>query len=176
MRDAFSDAIAFTLKAEGGWVHDLHDQGGETFMGILRRAHPDWGGWVLVDAMPNKNAHSLQLELAVRVFYRANYWDKIGGDQLPPRLALTVFDWAVNSGVHQAVMSLQQLVGAQPDGRFGPKTLASVTEYMDRQIALGVLKRREHFVADLLARVPALERFRHGWENRLHDLRGQLSA
>jgi lysozyme family protein len=175
MRDAFSVAIEFTLKHEGGWSKDPADPGGETYHGISRRAHPTWEGWQRVDELADKSAFSLALDLAVRAFYRRHYWDPIYGDQLPPRLALVIFDWAVHGGVDRAIRSLQKLVGSPPDGVFGPETLASVTKYMDRSIARSMVERRRASNGSLIESNPKLERFRNGWANRLRDLGDQIA-
>jgi len=117
--------------------------------------------------MIDKTSPSPVLDRLIEEFYREHYWDPIHGDQLPPKLALVVFDWAVHSGVIRAVIALQMLVGAPPDGVFGPKTLVFVTEYMDRKIAREIVEARSVFLADLGVRQP---RFALGWANRVHDL------
>ena len=45
----------------------------------------------------------------VKPFYKAMYWDKIRGDDLPAGIDYAAFDFAVNSGVSRAVKMLQQI-------------------------------------------------------------------
>lgn len=170
MSDAFDDALRFVLRWEGGYANHPADPGGETYRGISRRAHPDWHGWAVLDTMADKDAQSLQLELAVRAFYRKRYWDPIYGDLLPPRVALAVFDWAVHSGVRHAVRALQRLVGAKVDGVMGPETLAATEAYIDRRAAEEIVAARRTFIRRLLAQRPALAVFEDGWENRIEGL------
>ena len=35
--------------AEGGYVNDPDDKGGETYKGISRKANPNWAGWISID-------------------------------------------------------------------------------------------------------------------------------
>jgi lysozyme family protein len=58
--------------------------------------------------------------------YRRQYWDAIGGDQLPDGVDYAVFDFSVNSGPGRAARYLQQIVGVAPDGAIGPATIEAV--------------------------------------------------
>lgn len=87
----FDQAVAFTLKAEGGFNPKDSNNAPANF-GINQAANPD------VDV---KN---LTKEKATEI-YKARYWDKIGGDELAaknPALATIAFDTAVMSGVGKA--------------------------------------------------------------------------
>jgi len=85
----FDDAVAFVLAWEGGYVDDPKDAGGWTHWGISQGAYPGLD-------IPN-----LTREEAV-VLYRQDYWERIGADSLPPKLALIAFNAAVNCGVVRA--------------------------------------------------------------------------
>lgn len=174
--NTFDYALEFTLRWEGGFVHDPRDPGGMTYRGISRRAHPEWDGWRVVDA------HDLvlgdviaTLEPYVAMFYRERYWIPMRGDDLPPRLALVAFDWAVHSGVKHASRTLQRLVGARADGVVGERTLAAVTDYADRRLAAELVGLRRGFLTGLVARKPKLEAFAAGWKNRMDALAARLS-
>ena len=39
--------------AEGGYVNDPDDKGGETYKGISRKANPDWNGWINIGIVLN---------------------------------------------------------------------------------------------------------------------------
>lgn len=45
------------------------------------------------------------------MIYRRDYWDAARCGQLPPFLAVAVFEKAVNQGVRTAVMMLQEALG-----------------------------------------------------------------
>ena len=107
---SFETAIAFVLNEEGGYTNDPKDPGGETNFGISKRAHPQ------VDIK------DLTLEEAKSI-YRYLYWDTCRCESLPSKLALAVFDSAVNQGVSAAIKMLQAAVGAIQDGIIGPVTI-----------------------------------------------------
>ena len=39
------------ILAEGGYVNDSDDAGGETYLGISRKNNPNWSGWKLIDSI-----------------------------------------------------------------------------------------------------------------------------
>ena len=39
------------ILAEGGYVNDHDDAGGETYLGISRKNNPNWSGWKLIDSI-----------------------------------------------------------------------------------------------------------------------------
>ena len=65
----------------------------------------------------------------VEEIYEDRYWDKVRGDDLcqmhgNSSVALSLFDWDVNSGPPHSSKAFQKIIGANPDGKIGPKTLA----------------------------------------------------
>ena len=110
---SFDRAFALVVGEEGGYVNDVRDPGGETRFGISKRAHP------------TVDIRNLTLAGA-KAIYKAEYWDTVQGDALPPALALILFDFGVNAGVKSAAMMLQRLLGVPADGSVGPRTLAAV--------------------------------------------------
>jgi lysozyme family protein len=118
---------------EGGYVltNRKSDRGGQTYAGISRVMNPQWAGWEAIDRgeIPPSDL--------VRDFYRAGYWQPIQGDAIDRQeVAATIFNFAVNTSAPGrptvAVKLAQLVVGATPDGDFGPKTLAAVNAYEPR--------------------------------------------
>jgi lysozyme family protein len=107
----FDVAMQLIKRLEGGYVNDSKDKGGETKFGISKNAYPDL------------DIANLTYREAVAI-YRRDYWDTIRGDDLPPAVALIVFDHAVNAGVSVAAKLLQDLVGVSQDGIVGPHTIS----------------------------------------------------
>lgn len=125
-----TQAIAFVLEEEGGYVNDPNDPGGETNFGISKRAYPD-----LPIALLTK-ADALAI-------YERDYWYPAGCHQLPGPLALCVLDMAVNMGMERAVRTLQGALGVARDGVVGPLTVAAAQaadghEAMERLMAARV--------------------------------------
>ncbi|MDH5480246.1 MAG: N-acetylmuramidase [Nitrosomonas sp.] len=129
----FNAAFDVTMKAEGGYVNDPDDPGGETYKGIARSRNPKWSGWINIDLLKNvadfpKNMESdAGLQQKVRDLYEANYWDKIRGDEIEDQdVAESIFDFAVNAGPRTSAKLAQMAVEAKADGVIGPATLKKI--------------------------------------------------
>lgn len=133
-------ALPPVLAYEGGYVNDPADPGGETYMGISRRYHPNSGVWPIIDAdrkdgRPINDAFLFGLVLS---FYRLQFWDRFQGNAIPDQaLADELLDQAVNLGVSRAVEHLQRALNAlnsqakrwpdlDRDGKLGPATLRAI--------------------------------------------------
>ena len=95
----FDANVAQVLRAEGGYVNDPVDRGGETKFGISKRANPE------VDIA------NLTPEGAAAI-YRKKYWDQIKADELPAHMQGTAFDAAVNQGVNWTRNALKRANGS----------------------------------------------------------------
>ena len=110
----FDPAYQRTMRAEGQYADDPHDPGGETYAGVARNFHPSWPGWERIDKWKaQRKAWSLALDEVVQQqvadFYRAEFWNRLWGDQLADqRIAEELFDTAVNGGRHHAIEFLQR--------------------------------------------------------------------
>jgi lysozyme family protein len=103
----------------------------------------------------------------VAPLYKAKYWDKIKGDELPAGVDYVVFDAAINSGPGRAAKWLQSCVGVDPDGGIGPKTLAAVAAFDAKTLIDDYAKRRLSFLTDL----PTWTTFGKGWGRRVEEVR-----
>jgi lysozyme family protein len=90
-------------------------------------------------------------------------------------VSLVHFDACVNTGVTQAARFLQRSVGAEPDGRIGPKTLEAFRSLLTRETPLAVaerlLLRRGPFYRRLVQVDPSQKRFLQGWLSRVEKLK-----
>lgn len=146
----FNDAHALTAAEEGGYAKIEGDNGGETMWGIARNF---WGEdkrlrefWRELDFYKNglkdlrhaasKSAYYAELnalcngntimQAAAKAFYRAEFWDKIKGDDIvSQKVANQFFDWYVNAGKN-AIKRVQRVLGVADDGIFGAKSLAAL--------------------------------------------------
>lgn len=156
MPDTFANALDFVLAYEGGYVNDPADPGGETNFGISRRAYPQ------------EDIRGMTRERAAEI-YRRDYWDACRCDELPPLMAVAVFDCAVNQGVRRAVRLYQAVLRVQPDGVMGPQTIAQARAAGDRPLGLFLAERATAY-ATLVAHRPESMRFCRGWMRRLFAL------
>jgi lysozyme family protein len=86
----FDTAFERLIGHEGDYVNHPKDPGGETKFGISKRQYP------------NVNIAALTLEDA-KAIYRRDYWNVVGGDDLPYPIAFEVFDAGVNHGVSRSL-------------------------------------------------------------------------
>jgi lysozyme family protein len=159
----FDPVFEFLMKYEGGYVHDPFDHGGETKYGISSRSYP---------AVDIKHL----TRDAAKEIYRNDFWNRLSGDLLPQPLALTLFDFAVNSGLATVVKQLQELLDLKVDGWFGPKTLAAA-QGLDKTGINALVntindKRLQLYVR--LSSSPTQRRFLLGWLRRLMALQRDL--
>lgn len=128
----FEIALAKTLKFEGGYSNNPNDA--ETFCGINRKFWPDWIGWGYVDHIKaggyTPKPEDGQFKIFVADFYRLNFWTPLRADEIESQeIANYLFDFAVNSGIGDAVKALQETINrttpmhVNPDKVFGDKTL-----------------------------------------------------
>jgi len=146
----FAAALAIVLELEGGYANNPKDPGGETKYGISKRQYPS------LDII------SLTREKAASI-YKKDYWDKCRCDELPPRMALIVFDTAVNQGVVYSVRNYQDVLGVDSDGIVGPRTIQAAHNQDSWAIV-------DEFMLQRLMRYCGNELFRtfgRGWMKRV---------
>ena len=154
----FEQAVNFVLleKIEGGYVNDPRDPSGETNFGISKRAYP------------KLNIAKLTREKAIEI-YKRDFWDAAGCSDLPPRIAIAVFDCAVNQGVDAAKKLLQRTVDVKVDGVIGKNTLAAIGEAVNKDEDDLVLQylgwRLKRYSGTANAAV-----YMRGWANRVLEL------
>ncbi len=145
----FDRAVAFVLAWEGEWSTD--PRGGRTRWGIAEAFHPG----IDLDHLTREDAVGI---------YHTEYWTPIHGADLPPALAMVLFDTAVQHGVGTAVGMLQAVLGVQPiDQRMGPQTVARATNAVIPDVLVDLLARR----AVVYARLAAATVYLKGWMRRL---------
>lgn len=142
-------------------MNHLKDPGGATNLGITRATLQAWRGKPVTKA----DVRALTREEAAAI-YRANYWNKVKGDDLPAGLDLVAFDAAVNSGTCRAAKWLQSAVGAAPDGLIGPKTIELAKKPNSALAARRALQARKNFLLSL----PTWSTFGKGWSARLNSV------
>ena len=167
MKQNFDAALKAILHHEGGFVNHPSDPGGMTNLGVTKKVWEEWVG----HEVDEKAMRALTPEL-VGPMYKAKYWDKIKGDDLPTGVDYAVFDAAVNSGPGRAAKWLQSCVGVEPDGGIGPKTLAAVAAFEPAELVEDYAKRRLSFLMDL----KTWPTFGKGWGRRVAEVQTSASS
>lgn len=157
MADNFSLCMQFTGPSEGGYANLPGDSGGETNHGISDARDGVRDGLIRLVDGSHVPVRSLTKQQADAI-YRAEYFDRIKGDQLPACVAVATFDYAVNSGIAGASKALQRACGAVPDGAIGPATLAALRDCDAHTVAAAVCDARINFLSTSTA--PTIVRYR----------------
>ena len=150
---SFETAFRFTIGAEGGYVNDVRDPGGETNWGISKRSYP------------NLDIKSLTLEQA-QTIYRSDYWQAASCERMPPKIAIAVFDAAVHHGPKTAVKLLQRALRVADDGEYGRITHGTLQSRDTNETLELLLAQR----AIYLTTCPAWPTYKLGWLKRLFNL------
>jgi lysozyme family protein len=161
MKENFDAALAAVLHHEGGFSNHPKDPGGRTNLGVTQRVWEEWVGHD-VDEQTMRNL----TPDVVGPMYKAKYWDKIKGDDLPDGVDYIVFDAAVNSGPGRAAKWLQAAVGASVDGAIGAGTLKAVAEFPAGDLINAYQAKRLEFLQNL----PTWDTFGKGWGRRVAEV------
>lgn len=126
----FEKAFAKTVKAEGGYVNNPNDKGGETYMGVTRKNYPKLKMWEMIDfyktILPDRKPKDLNsilcrikdIQEEVKNVYKTNYWNPIKLDLVASqRIAEQLFDNAINCGVTATIKLMQKTKNMKVTGR-----------------------------------------------------------
>jgi lysozyme family protein len=138
---AFNKVVAQILAAEGGYVNNPADPGGETNLGItwpvLKQA-------ISLGLLPTATTIKALTVDQAKIIYEELFWKPVKGDALPITMALYVFDSAVNQGISPAVKMLQRALDVPQDGVMGSATMSAITRirpwHTDRFMAFRAMR------------------------------------
>lgn len=151
MRKQITFDIAFDrlIGHEGGYVNDPADPGGETKWGISKRSYPQLD----ISSLTREDA---------KVIYRRDFWEPLKDSAVPSSVMFQLFDFAVNSGIGNAIRALQRACNVADDGHWGPISKAAVGYISESDLLMLSLAERLDFMRKTKA-----------WKNGLH---GGLAA
>lgn len=169
MQNNFSAALAALLgpDREGGFSDDPQDPGGATNHGITQRVWEEHVG----HQVPVSDIQALSID-DVAPIYAKEYWARIRGDDLPAGVDYALFDFAVNSGVHEASKKLQEVIGTGADGVIGDNTLYVLFQKHSVEVIPALQAAR-------LALLQGLENWEHdgaGWTRRVEEVGAEALA
>jgi lysozyme family protein len=167
MQENWDKSFEMVLKHEGGFVNHPKDPGGMTNLGVTKAA---WEAY-LGHSVTEENMRALT-PFIVKPFYKAQYWDKIKGDQLPSGADYAAYDLAVNSGVGRAAKYLQEIAGVTADGVIGPKSLEAIKACDPQKLVDALCEKR----LDFLKRLPTFATFGKGWSRRVAEVKDKASG
>jgi len=163
--DRFNAALKVVLKHEGGYVNHPRDPGGRTNLGVTQRVWEDWIGRKATEA----DMRALTPD-TVAPLYRKKYWDKVRANELPAGLDLHVFDFGVNAGPARAVRYLQIMLGASPDGIWGPATKRALDNYIQQYGLTKAINRYAELREQYYRQLRTFDTFGRGWLRRNREV------
>lgn len=135
----FNEEFEKLILAEGGYVKDPDDAGGETYLGISRVNNPNWEGWDIIDKV--KKEHGTKgitarlkkdenLTNSAKSLYKEKYWDILELDDIPSQgIAHQLFDTCVNCGPTTAIRIAQRVAGTDITGKWNKDIKDKLMEY-----------------------------------------------
>ena len=171
MRSNYDRAFKLLIESEGGYVNDSADRGGETNLGVTRRA---WGEYLKRSILDDEMKRLTPAD--VKLFYKLRYWDAVAADALPDGVDYVVFDFSVNAGPRQAAKYLQRSVGVVDDGIIGPQTLRAVQAMRPSDLIQVYTDWKERFYQGLVTRDQTQAQFLNGWLNRCARVESDATA
>ena len=159
----FEKLFKYILGVEGGYSDDKHDRGGKTRYGIIEEEARQHGFKGKMNELP--------LTFAKEV-YKKDYYDKNNLEKiLDDRVALSIFDWSVNSGrigIKKAQSTANDL-GADlvVDGILGNKTAEAINKISSERFLNLYHAKQRKFYENLVAKNDTQKKFLKGWLNRI---------
>lgn len=135
----FDEEFDKVILAEGGYVNDPDDAGGETYLGISRKNNPKWVGWEVIDDIKKKYGtknitsrlkKDVALTNSAKLLYKQNYWDVLELDDIPSQgIAHQLFDTCVNCGKTTAIRIAQQILMMTITGKWSDELKYNLMKY-----------------------------------------------
>ncbi len=173
----FDQAFRIAIGEEGGFTANPADPGNWTGGACGKGACHGTKFGIAASAHPELDIVSLSLDQAKQI-YQTDYWSRVHGDELPPPLALLVFDAAINCGPARAIHWLQAAVGVAQDGVPGPATMAAVQSHIGGGAGLCAEFQARRLI--WMTTLPTWPTFGLGWSRRLcrlpYDAVGMAAA
>ncbi len=160
------EALAFTLKNEGGYTDHPLDKGGPTNKGITIGRLSDYlGRTATKDEVKN-----LDFEI-IKLIYRKYYWDVLNLDHiLDQSIATALFDMGVLCGTGTAARLCQDVLGISQTKKMDLKSLEAINATTDEDFIPKFSDRNIQRFNEIVTNNPSQSVFLKGWKNRAERL------
>lgn len=162
--------IKFIRRAEGGWVNNPNDTGGETMAGIT---YTNWKTFF-------GDTHDRFMAMSDEdwgIVFKKGYWDLMLGDTIQSqRIADCIVDWIWGSGKHYPECNVQDILihsfgkAITEDGNFGPATIAALNSVDEPTMWTDLIAKRFWYLNAIVVAHPSNQEFLAGWKNRMSHL------
>jgi lysozyme family protein len=158
----FDDAIKRVLPHEGGFTINPTDRANWTSGKIGKGQLKGTNYGISAMMYPQLDIKALSWARAKSI-YLVDFWRPLHADQLPYGVAYQLLDFAINSGIGNAIKALQRAIGVNPDGVFGPVSLAALQQKTESDLIMLILAERLEF----MAQTSSWADFGRGWARRI---------
>ena len=164
LENRFDLLFEYILKVEGGYSDDEYDKGGKTKYGIIEeeaRRHGYKG-----------HMRDLTKDFAKNI-YKTDYYDKCKLEKVNnDKIALSIFDWAVNSGNARAIKKAQLILNElgyklEVDGVIGNKTISALNTVNVSKFLNKYHEAQRRYYKIIVYNNPKQKVFLKGWMNRV---------
>lgn len=158
-------------------LHKNPTESGYTYMGIYQKAHSKWIGWGFVNEylglyknikIASRNLYENEaLTRLVDLFYKKAFWDIAKLDSISSqKIADEIFIFGVNTGMPTAIKTAQKLVGLNPDGDVGEKTISVLNNFDEKVFDSKYDLLEQAHYSKLIEMNPKFKIYANGWRNR----------
>ncbi len=192
MSDNFSIANKFTADWEGGLSDDKYDRGGITNYGVsivflkecVQKNIDTVKSFGITNLPVTRETIKGLTKAQAAALFRWRFWSSLHLDDMPLKLAVLLYDAAVNHGPNRSVRFAQQAYNMGTtygtklvvDGILGPLTRDALKKTDTPVLHKNMLFCREDFYYAIVNNDRTQEKFLKGWLNRVSDLRRYLET
>ena len=171
----FKNAVQIVLGLEGGFSeYNPSTKDPRTNKGITQ---PEFDEFRRKNNLQSKDVKDITTDEAIEI-YKQEYWDKIQGDKLDarnPKLAIVIFDSAVNNGIGGANGIIKSIINTNGN-RFDDKMIEDIiTADKSNDLYSNIINKRYQKYKDIIAKNPVMDDYAKGWNNRLDNLSDKLN-
>lgn len=158
------------LQLEGGYANHPLDKGGPTKYGVILATWKEHGHDKDGDGDIDADDIKLLTEDDARGIAKKIFWDFFQADKIVNQsLAEFIVDWGYNSGRGTIAKIVQKILGVNPDGAVGPKTLGALNTISGKNFFDTLKSQRKVFLKNIIRRDPEQIEFFEGWINRVNS-------
>lgn len=169
----FKNAVKYILDVEGGYS-DYNESTGDprTNLGIIQSEYDSYRS---SKGLTPQSVGKITQDEAEEIYF-TKYWIPTGCEQIYkylPKTAITIFDFAVNSGLGGASSVVANTLGI-PKGRFNSDMINSIisigTQMGDDTLFSNLVAKRRVNYKEIIKKNPRKSVYGPGWQNRLDKL------
>ena len=171
--------VPFLLKAEGGLSRDKTDTASKYPCPTPYQGKTGWHtnkgityqNWVLTFGRSKDDRFYIMTSEDWSKITKPKYWDKWKACQIhSQKVANVLVDYVFNSGSY-GIKNIQKLIGVNPDGVVGPKTLEAVNKQQEKEFLTRLYNERYRFYDAIIRNNPSQVKYKKGWYNRVAELK-----